>query len=139
MHACICACSALESSLAPIVIFATNRGVCTIRGTDIAAPHGVPVDLLDRLVIIRTLPYTLPEMVQILAIRAQASEVMGWGGAHGLPGAMHVRTRLAQACMHAWHVVGCWVVRRCTAATRKLAPTHACMRPCILLGVLVVL
>jgi RuvB-like protein 1 (pontin 52) len=36
-----------------------------------AAPHGIPVDLLDRLVIIRTLPYTLEEIVQILAIRAQ--------------------------------------------------------------------
>lgn len=42
-----------------------------IRGTDMAGPHGVPVDLLDRLVIIRTLPYTLQEIVQILAIRAQ--------------------------------------------------------------------
>jgi len=62
---------ALESSLAPIVIFATNRGICTIRGTDILAPHGVPVDLLDRMVIIRTLPYTPQEMVQILAVRAQ--------------------------------------------------------------------
>ncbi|KAG2483592.1 hypothetical protein HYH03_017534 [Edaphochlamys debaryana] len=62
---------ALESSLSPIVIFATNRGLCTIRGTDITSPHGVPVDLLDRLVIIRTLPYSLAEMVQILAIRAQ--------------------------------------------------------------------
>ncbi|KAK9864762.1 hypothetical protein WJX84_002327 [Apatococcus fuscideae] len=62
---------ALESSLAPIVIFATNRGICQIRGTDMMAPHGVPVDLLDRLVIIRTLPYTLEEIVQILAIRAQ--------------------------------------------------------------------
>jgi RuvB-like protein 1 (pontin 52) len=29
------------------------------------------VDLLDRLVIIRTQPYSLEEMVQILAIRAQ--------------------------------------------------------------------
>ncbi|KXZ45693.1 hypothetical protein GPECTOR_51g678 [Gonium pectorale] len=66
---------ALESSLSPIVIFATNRGLCTIRGTDITSPHGVPVDLLDRLVIIRTLPYTLPEMVQILAIRAQVEGI----------------------------------------------------------------
>jgi RuvB-like protein 1 (pontin 52) len=57
--------------LAPIVIFATNRGLCEIRGTDILSPHGVPVDLLDRLVIIRTLPYTPQEMVQIIAIRAQ--------------------------------------------------------------------
>jgi RuvB-like protein 1 (pontin 52) len=55
---------ALESSLAPIVIFATNRGICQIRGTDISSPHGIPVDLLDRLVIIRTLPYTTAEMVQ---------------------------------------------------------------------------
>mmetsp|Transcript_4500 Transcript_4500/g.7592 ORF Transcript_4500/g.7592 Transcript_4500/m.7592 type:complete len:456 (-) Transcript_4500:316-1683(-) len=62
---------ALESSLAPIVIFATNRGICQIRGTDMSSPHGLPVDLLDRLVIIRTLPYTPQEMVQILAIRAQ--------------------------------------------------------------------
>jgi len=61
---------ALESSLAPIVVFATNRGVCTIRGTEMSAPHGIPVDLLDRLVIIRTLPYTPQEMVRILAIRA---------------------------------------------------------------------
>ena len=39
---------ALESTLAPIVIFATNRGMCTVRGTDVVSPHGVPVDLLDR-------------------------------------------------------------------------------------------
>ena len=61
---------ALESSLAPIVIFATNRGICQIKGTEISAPHGVPVDLLDRLVIIRTLPYAADEMVKILAVRA---------------------------------------------------------------------
>ncbi len=66
---------ALESSLSPIVIFATNRGLCSIRGTDITSPHGIPVDLLDRLVIIRTLPYTLSEMVQILAIRAQVEGI----------------------------------------------------------------
>lgn len=46
---------ALESTLAPIVILATNRGVCQVRGTDISSPHGIPVDLLDRLMIIRTL------------------------------------------------------------------------------------
>lgn len=62
---------ALESALAPNVIFATNRGICKIRGTDITSPHGIPVDLLDRLIIIRTLPYTLSEMIKILTIRAQ--------------------------------------------------------------------
>ena len=58
----------------------TNRrlteGWLQIRGTDMMAPHGVPVDLLDRLVIIRTLPYTLEEIVQILAIRAQVSQLV---------------------------------------------------------------
>jgi RuvB-like protein 1 (pontin 52) len=46
------------------------------------SPHGVPVDLLDRLVIIRTQPYTSDEMVQILAIRAQVG-VWGRGGKGG--------------------------------------------------------
>lgn len=47
------------------MIFATNRGVCTIRGTDVLAPHGVPVDLLDRMLIIRTMPYSVAEMEQV--------------------------------------------------------------------------
>jgi len=62
---------ALESTLAPIVIFATNRGICTIRGTDITAPHGIPVDLLDRLLVIRTYPYEAGEIKEILKIRAE--------------------------------------------------------------------
>merc|ERR1711953_1021810 len=62
---------ALESTLSPIIIFATNRGICTIRGTDIVAPHGMPVDLLDRLVIIRTMPYAVDEIVQVVNIRSQ--------------------------------------------------------------------
>merc|ERR1711893_235437 len=67
---------ALESTIAPIVIFATNRGKCKIRGTeDIVAPHGIPLDLLDRLMIIRTLPYSQEEMVQILKIRAQTEGI----------------------------------------------------------------
>eukprot|EP00916_Digyalum_oweni_P006702 GHVL01011423.1.p1 GENE.GHVL01011423.1~~GHVL01011423.1.p1 ORF type:complete len:456 (-),score=91.08 GHVL01011423.1:346-1713(-) len=65
----------LESSLSPIIIFATNRGICTIRGTDIVSPHGVPVDLLDRLAIIRTVPYQLVEIVQVLSIRAQTEGI----------------------------------------------------------------
>ena len=42
-------------------------GICTIRGTDIVSPHGIPVDLLDRLVIIRTeigMEEKLPKMKQ---------------------------------------------------------------------------
>lgn len=57
---------ALESTLAPIVIFATNRGRCTIKGTeDIVSPHGMPLDLLDRIMIIRTLPYRIEDMCQV--------------------------------------------------------------------------
>merc|ERR1712159_877581 len=66
---------ALESTLAPIVVLATNRGMCNIRGTEIPAPHGVPVDLLDRVMIIRTMPYTLEETFQILSIRAKSEGV----------------------------------------------------------------
>ena len=66
---------ALESTLSPIVVFATNRGVCTIRGTDVLSPHGIPVDLLDRMLIIRTMPYSLEEMVQIVSIRAEAERL----------------------------------------------------------------
>jgi RuvB-like protein 1 (pontin 52) len=61
---------ALESTLAPIVVFATNRGQTQIRGTDIRSPHGIPVDLLDRTLIVRTMPYTLEEIIMILSIRA---------------------------------------------------------------------
>ena len=60
----------LESPLARIVIFATNRGIYTIRGTDIRAPHGIPIDILDRLLIIKTVPYSLNEMINIMSIRA---------------------------------------------------------------------
>lgn len=67
---------ALESSIAPIVIFATNRGRCTIRGTeDISSPHGIPLDLLDRLMIIKTLPYSQEEMTQIIHIRAMTESI----------------------------------------------------------------
>jgi RuvB-like protein 1 (pontin 52) len=66
---------ALESSLSPIVIFATNRGVCTIRGTDVLSPHGIPIDLLDRMLIIRTMPYSLEEIVQIISIRAETESI----------------------------------------------------------------
>ena len=66
---------ALESNLAPIVILATNRGICQIKGTDMRSPHGIPVDLLDRLLIIRLLPYDLDEIVQILAIRCETEGI----------------------------------------------------------------
>lgn len=82
---------ALESSISPIVVFASNRGKCLIRlgvstdlpgqksvflinsecffcrGTeDIIAPHGIPPDLLDRVIVIRTLLYTPQEIKQVI-------------------------------------------------------------------------
>jgi RuvB-like protein 2 len=40
-----------------------------IRGTNQISPHGIPIDLLDRLLIITTKPYELEEIKQILRIR----------------------------------------------------------------------
>jgi RuvB-like protein 1 len=47
----------LESPMAPTVVLATNRGHALVRGTtDIVAPHGIPIDLLDRCGIISPAP-----------------------------------------------------------------------------------
>jgi len=66
---------ALEAELAPVVIMASNRGNARIRGTDYRSPHGLPLDFLDRVVIISTQPYSTEDISQILAIRAQEEEV----------------------------------------------------------------
>jgi TBP-interacting protein len=42
-----------------------------IRGTDIESPHGIPLDLLDRLLIIPTKPYNEKEIREIISIRAE--------------------------------------------------------------------
>lgn len=63
---------ALESSIAPIVVLASNRGLTTVRGSDdgVKAPHGCPPDLIDRLLIVRTLPYNQEEIKTIIGKRA---------------------------------------------------------------------
>lgn len=66
---------ALEDELAPIVIMASNRGNTKIRGTDYRSPHGLPLDFLDRVVIVSTHQYSKEEMQQIISIRAQEEEV----------------------------------------------------------------
>ena len=44
----------------------------SFRGTeDILSPHGIPKDLLDRLIIVRMKPYTQQENIQIIKIRSQ--------------------------------------------------------------------
>eukprot|EP01062_Namystynia_karyoxenos_P062694 TRINITY_DN55565_c0_g1_i1.p1 TRINITY_DN55565_c0_g1~~TRINITY_DN55565_c0_g1_i1.p1 ORF type:complete len:475 (+),score=188.76 TRINITY_DN55565_c0_g1_i1:96-1520(+) len=66
---------ALESHLAPVVVMASNRGISKIRGTDYRAPHGIPIDLLDRLIIIATGPYEKKEMQRIIQIRCEEEDV----------------------------------------------------------------
>ena len=66
---------AIESETAPVVIMATNRGITKIRGTNQVSPHGLPLDLLDRLLIITTKPYTTEEIKQILIIRCEEEDV----------------------------------------------------------------
>ena len=75
---------ALESTISPHVILATNRGLATIRGTEydgpsasgsggegIVSPHGVPIDLLDRCMIVKTMPYARPDIKKVLELRAR--------------------------------------------------------------------
>lgn len=65
---------ALESDMSPVVIMATNRGITRIRGTNYRSPHGIPIDLLDRMIIIRTVPYTEKEVKEILKIRCEEED-----------------------------------------------------------------
>ncbi|AAZ10791.1 ruvB-like DNA helicase, putative [Trypanosoma equiperdum] len=66
---------ALESPLAPVVVMASNRGIARIRGTQYKAPHGIPIDLLDRMVIITTKPYSEAELSKIIHIRCEEEDV----------------------------------------------------------------
>ncbi len=66
---------AMESELVPIIVMATNRGITKIRGAEIEAPFGMPLDLLDRLVIITTDKYSDEEIKHILEIRAKEEGV----------------------------------------------------------------
>ena len=65
-----------------------------LRGTEISAPHGIPLDLLDRLMIIRTLPYSQEEMVQIIRIRAQTENIQADDESLSLLGEIGTKTTL---------------------------------------------
>merc|ERR1711966_142801 len=66
---------ALENYTAPVLVTATNRGITKIRGTNYESPHGIPIDLLDRMLIINTEPYTNDEVQRILTIRCEEEDV----------------------------------------------------------------
>ena len=74
---------ALESPLSPYVVLASNRGITTIRGTDsvydtqgILSPHGLPIDLLDRCMIVKTQSYTRDEIRVVLETRARVEGIV---------------------------------------------------------------
>jgi RuvB-like protein 1 len=70
---------ALESPLAPLVILASNRGMTPIHTHSASSsspempptPHGIPSDLLARLLIIPTHPYSPSEISSIVRTRAK--------------------------------------------------------------------
>jgi RuvB-like protein 1 (pontin 52) len=68
---------ALESPLSPLVILASNRGNTHIRGGSNLPPsaHGIPSDLLARLLIIPTHPYGPAEIKSIITTRVQTEKL----------------------------------------------------------------
>ncbi|KAJ8644745.1 hypothetical protein MRB53_006493 [Persea americana] len=88
---------ALENDMAPILVVATNRGITTIRGTNYKSPHGIPIDFLDRLLIITTQPYTEEEIRKIIDIRCQEEDVEMHDDAKGLLTKIGVKTSLRYA------------------------------------------
>ena len=83
---------ALESSIAPIVILASNRGRVPIRTSASSIPsalatqstlddpenlyaHGIPPDMLSRLLIVPTHPYTPTDIRKIISLRSRTEGV----------------------------------------------------------------
>jgi RuvB-like protein 1 (pontin 52) len=74
---------ALESPLAPLVILASNRGMTPIHTHNASSqpldmpptPHGIPPDLLARLLIVPTHPYTPQEISGIVRTRAKTEGI----------------------------------------------------------------
>ncbi|WVQ82272.1 RuvB-like helicase 1 [Cryptococcus sp. DSM 104549] len=77
---------ALESPMSPYVVLASNRGISTIRGTEydgpsgssssgIRAPHGLPIDLLDRCMIVKTQLYSRDEIRRIVEMRCKVEGI----------------------------------------------------------------
>ena len=59
--------------MAPLMVLASNRGITKVRGSEdneSKSPHGIPADLLDRLLIITTTSYSPSEIKTILTLRS---------------------------------------------------------------------
>lgn len=91
------------SSLSLSLSLSVSLSLLSLRsGTDITSPHGVPLDLLDRLMVIRTLPYSLQEIVQILSIRAAVEGIEIEEDALAALGQLGTRTSLRYALAWLW-------------------------------------
>ncbi|KAF9478906.1 DNA helicase [Pholiota conissans] len=88
---------ALEGDLAPLVIMASNRGMARIRGTNFRSPHGLPMDLLDRVLIVSTKPYSEDDIQQIIQIRCQEEDVELTADAANVLTSMAMQTTLRYA------------------------------------------
>ena len=56
------------------IFILTATGITKIRGTQYTSPHGLPLDLLDRTIIIPTTQYDEKELKQILKIRTEEED-----------------------------------------------------------------
>lgn len=88
---------ALEGDLAPLVIMASNRGMARIRGTKFRSPHGLPMDLLDRVLIVSTKAYSEEDIQQIIQIRCQEEDVQLTADAANVLTSMAMQTTLRYA------------------------------------------
>lgn len=109
----------LESPLSPVVILATNRGVSRVRGTEILSPHGIPGDLLDRLIIVLTKPYTCEEIIKVVALRAAAEKVQLQDDAIQLIGELGEKTSLR-------YVIQLLTPAKILATTQGRSTIHRC-------------
>lgn len=75
---------ALESNYAPVLVMASNRGMTLVRdpyrehgssSSEEPSPHGIPADLLDRLVVVSMDKYTAEDLKEIVKIRAEEEDV----------------------------------------------------------------
>jgi len=106
---------ALESDLAPVLVVATNRGITRIRGTEYRSPHGVPLDLLDRLLIVPTEPYGERDVRAILDLRCEEEDVEADGDARALLTKIGLETSLRYALQLVSAASACAARRRSAA------------------------
>ncbi|XP_030970565.1 ruvB-like protein 1 [Quercus lobata] len=67
---CFCGVQGKPSSAPPVVLGQV------LLGTHMNCPYGILVDLLDRLIIIRTQTYDVADMIKILALRANVEDLV---------------------------------------------------------------